>query len=136
MFDSDTVRLRPHHLLCSRGFRGYGYGDAFVERFASVLAALRRPGVTVAVVEGADDICAACPHCGGGSCDKSDGTPGFDLAAAALLGVEPGGEHSWPDLVKLLESITPEDIRRTCAGCGWLPYGYCTEAYDIDTPNT
>ena len=61
----DPLRYRPHHFLCSLGFEGKGYSDAFTANMdAIVMGRLRASGgdaIEIRVVGAADDICGPCP---------------------------------------------------------------------------
>ena len=54
--------LRGHHLLCLKGFQGYGYDDAFVENMADVNSKRKLNQTTITLTNCADDICKACPN--------------------------------------------------------------------------
>ena len=42
------IVLRPHHLLCTQGYSGHGYDDAFVEHMNDVVHQLREvPGTRI-----------------------------------------------------------------------------------------
>ena len=36
-----SIVLRPHHLLCTQGYSGHGYSEAFVEHMNDVVHQLR-----------------------------------------------------------------------------------------------
>jgi hypothetical protein len=51
------MKLRPHHLLCTQGYSGRGYNDAFVENLNAVTAYLRSgDNASITLVCGTDDI--------------------------------------------------------------------------------
>jgi len=31
-----TIKLRPHHLLCTKGYGGMGYSEGFVENMTAI----------------------------------------------------------------------------------------------------
>ena len=63
--DKPIVRYRPHHFLCSLGFEGKGYSEAFTANMAAiVMGRLRAAGGDATLIEvtpATDDICAPCP---------------------------------------------------------------------------
>lgn len=107
------IRLRPHHLLCIRGFRGKGYSEAFIRNMSEIVANLNEAagqtdateyredyGLTsnpacrgdsslnVMIVFGADDICRCCPHLTDeGVCDQDEKVSAYDRRAAEVLGL-------------------------------------------------
>ena len=72
-----TLSLRAHHLLCVFGFRGLGYGPAFVTNMRHTVERFFGDGaVEVVLVSGCDDVCAACPHALRGQCSAEQGGDG------------------------------------------------------------
>jgi hypothetical protein len=72
---SDTpIRFRPHHFLCSLGFQGKVYSDAFSANMtAIVIGQLRTPSgdeMQIEVVPATDDICTPCPKRCGDLCEN------------------------------------------------------------------
>lgn len=58
------MELRPHHLLCTRAFKGFGYSPEFVRNMYHVISDIKTSG-KVTLVKGCDSICAKCPkRCG------------------------------------------------------------------------
>lgn len=101
----DTVRLRPHHLLCVQEFEGLGYSDDFVENMERVVdAALGDAGVEV--VEGEDDVCAACDE----KCDESD----VSRRDSAVLEVLP------EPTLEAARDLPVDAVREICSGCSWF----------------
>ncbi|MBI5231717.1 MAG: DUF1284 domain-containing protein [Coriobacteriales bacterium] len=120
------VRLRGHHLICLQFFRGEGYSEDFVENLTAALSRLENEPATV--VEGADDVCAACPSLSADGLCVSDEAGGEDeirlLDALALegLGVGPGDEVRMTEV----RTVLAEDGKLVarwrsvaCEGCEW-----------------
>ena len=61
--------LRGHHLLCLKGFQGYGYDENFTRNMTEVNIKRKRENVTVSLVASPDDICCACPNLKDGICE-------------------------------------------------------------------
>ena len=58
-----SIKLRPHHLLCTQGYSGKGYSKEFVENMDEVVKRLRTEEATeVTIVFSTDDLCAQCPN--------------------------------------------------------------------------
>jgi len=121
--------LRAHHLLCLQGFRGLGYSPAFVENMAAVHRQLFSEQETlVLLTNGADVICAACPHLDErGACAR--GAPETrDDAVLQALGVQAERRDTWRAwLDRLAARLDEATFERVCAGCAWLDLGYCRE---------
>ena len=57
------IVLRPHHLLCTQGYSGHGYDDAFVEHMNDVVHQLREvPGTRIHLTFSTDTLCSCCPN--------------------------------------------------------------------------
>lgn len=117
-------RLRPHHFICLQFYRGEGYDQDFIDSLNTLLAyAAARPAV---VVEGADDVCAACPHLAEDSrCESPDAGEDeiarIDAIALALLGVSSGDQLSLPEAERRLRlgSAMQRWREQACSGCAW-----------------
>jgi len=130
---AEPVRYRPHHFLCSLGFQGKGYSEAFAANMATiVMGRLRAAGGmdTVIEVTGAtDDICAPCPKKRGLACTSQAKITRLDTAHAAALGLAPGDRITWGQaLARIRAQVRPGDLARLCAGCDWLQDGMCETA--------
>jgi len=125
---SCMIRLRGHHLICLHFYRGEGYSREFVENLENVV---RRAsdGEEIEVVEGADDICRACPTVQDGKCMAVPGADEkirkMDAEAAAYLGVAFRSKVRWPDVKAEVMAAPKEWLAAFCAGCDWK--GTCAE---------
>ena len=128
-----TLSLRAHHLLCVFGFRGLGYGPAFVTNMRHTVERFFGDGaVEVVLVSGCDDVCAACPHALRGQCSAEQGGDGAvrtrDAEVLRRLGLSEGCRMDSSSLAQLVvDRIAPEQLSTICAGCPWLDAGYCQE---------
>jgi len=116
------IRLRGHHLICLHFYRGEGYSREFVENLESVMRRVTE-GEEIKVVEGADDICRACPAL---QEEKCVATPGADIEiremdaeAAAHLGVEVGSKVLWQEMKAKVMATPKEWLAAFCEGCDW-----------------
>lgn len=129
---AQRLRFRPHHFLCSLGFEGMGYSDAFTANMAAiVLGRLRAPGGTAALIEvttKADDICAPCPARRGTGCQSSERIAALDAAHGAALALNEGDVLSWGEALLRMRALPPEALDDICAGCRWLEAGMCRAA--------
>ena len=128
-----VVRLRPHHLLCSLGFRGKGRADRFTANMATIVnGRLRAPDGGRTVIEIApatDDICTPCPRRRGTRCTEQVRIAALDARHAARLGLVPGDRLSWAAaLRRIRQRVNPDDLDLLCRGCAWLPLGLCKAA--------
>lgn len=127
------LQFRPHHFLCSLGFRGAGYSEAFTENMTGiVMGRLRADGgdaVEIEVIGATDDICGPCPKRRGDLCTNQENIAKLDLQHSKRLGVRPGDRLTWGQAKARIRSLVqPGDLAQVCEGCQWLDYGYCEES--------
>ena len=120
--DMREVRLRHHHLLCTRSFGGRGYDYRFVANMEEVVSRLRSPdGLVVHLATSCDDICSQCPNAVSGLCKDQESVMEKDRSAALFLGLpEEGRFPAGPLLRKVEERLRAlDDIRLVCGECEW-----------------
>ncbi|NLX46559.1 MAG: DUF1284 domain-containing protein [Euryarchaeota archaeon] len=122
------VRLRHHHLLCTRTFGGRGYDHRFVANMEEVVSKLRSPdGLVVRLCASCDDICSQCPNAVRGSCKDHGSVMEKDRAAALFLGLPEEALLPAGPLLELARErmLGLDDIRQVCGDCEWA--GLCNE---------
>ena len=135
---AEGLKLRGHHLLCVFGFDGLGYDRRFVRNMHAITRAFfSQADRSVLVVEGCDDICAACPRMDSGGCAR----PGEgivaerDRAVLARLDLKVGSRYRAAALVRAVVSrVRPEALDAICEGCEWLAGGYCRDGIERRAP--
>jgi uncharacterized protein len=128
-----AIRYRPHHFLCSLGFEGKGYSEAFTANMSAiVMGRLRAPDGDTAVIEvtaGLDDICAPCPKNRGHACEVQARIDRLDAAHAEALGLRAGDRLTWGEAKgRIRTEVPPGSLAGLCAGCEWEPFGMCEAA--------
>ena len=66
------IEMRPHHLLCLPGYKGYGYDKKHSNSWDRVSKSLKEyPDMRVKIVSGKDTLCTTCPNDGskGSTCN-------------------------------------------------------------------
>ena len=114
--------LRGHHLLCLKGFQGYGYSDDFVSNMTEINSARKLKSTTVTLTDCPDDICRACPNLKGNLCENEEQNRKIgqmDNAVLKRLGGE--SEHDSVELFEKVDLIfsTKESLREICSNCMW-----------------
>jgi len=79
-----------------------------------------------------DVICEACPHLEAGECrlgpKAETRARRRDLAVLRAIGAVPGARLTAGTIYHRVGlAISPERMRRICAGCEWRELGYCAE---------
>ena len=120
----EILNLRPHHLLCTRAFKGKGYSPAFVENMQRVINRLKT-GCDITLITGVDDICTPCPERIGNHCRSEARVTGFDEAVLSQLGLE-RKTYAYTEIDRILESRLTEPVYEyICRGCEWKQTGIC-----------
>ncbi|MEM9584913.1 MAG: DUF1284 domain-containing protein [Pseudomonadota bacterium] len=127
------IRYRPHHFLCSLGFEGKGYSNAFTQNMAAIVQGqLRAAGGEDCMIEvtlSTDDICSPCPKRRGVLCRAQSKIARLDRAHARALELIPGEQLSWGEaLSRIKAQVKPGDLAQLCRGCSWLKLGLCEDA--------
>lgn len=123
--DSDTIRIRAHHLLCIQGFQGKGYSAQFVENMRQKIDFLHNnSSKKIRVIDEWDDICASCPHLEENICSESPGAENkiknMDIMAMSVLGLECGQEYFFENILdRIRENINLSHLKQICGSCSW-----------------
>ena len=114
--------LRGHHLLCLKGFQGYGYDEAFTENMTEVNSIRKQKDTTVSLTSAPDDICSSCPNLKNGICENSrqnERIVGMDLEVLNKL--DDRKEYNSVELFTEVDEIfnTKESVSKICFNCLW-----------------
>ena len=128
------LEFRPHHFMCTLGFEGKGYSEAFVKNYQAIADSLRlnppEGGKTqIRVARNVDSICGPCPHRRGEVCETETKIQKLDQAHAKILDLKPGDVLSWDDAQDRIASrMTLEAFDQACGPCSWKAMGVCETA--------
>lgn len=114
-------KLRPHHGLCTAFFCGHGYSDVFTRNMREKLRLFGQTDPWIMLTDGADCLCAACPHNLPGHCEDTEKVHAYDQAVLAHLGLQTGAVLRWEAFCRLVDTriLAPESWRRSAAtACG------------------
>lgn len=125
--------FRPHHFLCTLGFKGKGYSPKFVDNFQAIADSLGEQGgddVVIQVTGESDSICKACPHQLGPICGShNELIISLDKRHGGALNLKPGDKITWGQAKKLIASnLNEETFNEICEGCSWKNLGVCLDA--------
>jgi hypothetical protein len=116
------LTLRGHHLLCLKGFQGYGYDEGFVENMTSVNSKRKLPQTTISICDCADDICSKCPNLIDGICEnESQNERIVSMDREVVKKLDGKDEHNSIELFNEMDEIfnTKESVREICFNCKW-----------------
>ncbi len=127
------INYRPHHFLCSIGWKGMGYSPAFNKNMDFIVnEQLKSPGgdeVLLKVVKFTDDLCSPCPHKRDSLCSKQQTIETLDNAHSKKLNLFSGEILSWREAKqRIVKNVQPKDLDDICQGCQWLEYGVCKQS--------
>lgn len=130
---SSSITFRPHHFLCSLGYQGKGYDDAFTANMDRIVTeGLHQDGgddIAITVTRQADSICGPCPHRRGQGCASQDQIDKLDARHAERLDLFDGETLTWGAAKERIAAVVNKgDLSQLCEGCQWLELGLCEDA--------
>lgn len=114
--------LRGHHLLCLKGFQGYGYDDDFVENMIDINSKRKLDTTTVCVVNSPDDICRSCPNLKNGICEnESKNEMIVNMDNEVLKKIDSTKEYNSIELFIQIDEIfnSVNSVSEICFNCMW-----------------
>ena len=114
--------LRGHHLLCLKGFQGYGYDDDFVKNMTHINTIRKENTTTISLADTCDDICKACPKLNGTLCENENQNRKIvEMDNEVLKNLDITKEYDAFELFEIVDSIfdTKESVSGICSNCMW-----------------
>ncbi|WP_029324377.1 DUF1284 domain-containing protein [Butyrivibrio sp. AE3004] len=127
MTEEKIINLRPHHLLCTQGYSGKGYNEAFVLNMTMITKRMRtEPDLKVRIVFSTDDLCTYCPRKRGeGICADDAKVLVFDKGVKDLLDLEEN-EYSYQELIhEIHDKMDSSKMKQICGICEWYHMSAC-----------
>ncbi|MGN0177453.1 DUF1284 domain-containing protein [Methanobrevibacter sp.] len=113
--------LRGHHLLCLKGFQGYGYDEKFTKNLTNVNLKRKSPDTIIQLTNTPDDICKDCPNLKNNVCiDKIQNERIVFMDNEVLKHLDKK-EYNSVELFEEINTIfnTKESISEICFKCMW-----------------
>lgn len=123
------IRIRPHHLLCMKGFRGKGYSGEFIQNMYRVIADIRgNNDIEIELRLGLDAICKCCPNVEESTkCKAHDKVNHLDSRILEVLNILEG-TYKYREIDDTLRKVlTLRKFKEICEKCSWYSLGYCEE---------
>ena len=117
-----NLKLRGHHLLCLKGFQGYGYDENFVRNMKYINSKRKDNSTTITLLDCPDDICASCPNLKNNVCeDETQNERIIAMEREVLKKFDVKKEHNSIELFKKVDEIfnTTESVSKICYECMW-----------------
>ena len=113
-----TYKIRAHHGMCLTFFQGKGYSGDFVENMGAMKKILEQNPL-IRLVEGYDDVCAACPNKLAETCAEKASR--YDREVLRRCGLSVGERLPYREFSrKVIETILRPGVRaEICGDCQW-----------------
>lgn len=114
--------LRGHHLLCLKGFQGYGYDQDFVKNMTDINTKRKLDTTTIKLTNSSDDICKNCPKLESNLCENENQNKRIvEMDNEVLRNLNVSKEYNAVELFKKVDSIfnTKESVSKICSNCMW-----------------
>ena len=114
--------LRGHHLLCLKGFQGYGYDEDFVRNMTDINTKRKLKTTTISLTNSCDDICKACPKLEDGLCEnEAQNERIVAMDDEVLKKFDISKEYGAVELFENVDSLfnTKESVCEICSNCMW-----------------
>nr|WP_294998131.1 DUF1284 domain-containing protein [uncultured Methanobrevibacter sp.] len=114
--------LRGHHLLCLKGFQGYGYDENFTKNMTKVNSLRKRDTTIISLTNQPDDICKNCPNLKNDICETSLQNKKITcMDNEVLKKLDSNKEYKSVELFKKIDEIfsTKESVEKICFECKW-----------------
>lgn len=114
--------LRGHHLLCLKGFQGYGYSEEFTQNMTEVNKLRKSENTKVTLTNTPDDICRACPNLKDNMCqDQKQNNLIVQMDNEVLKKLDTSKEYNAVELFDKIDSIfnSRKSVREICFECMW-----------------
>ena len=114
--------LRGHHLLCLKGFQGYGYDENFTENMTDINEKRKLPDTQVSLTNSPDDICKACPNLKDNTCgNELQNERIVNMDNEVLKKLDVSKEHNSLELFEKIDEIfnNEESVSNICFNCMW-----------------
>ena len=117
-----TLILRGHHLLCLKGFQGYGYSEDFVKNMINVNNLRKNKNTDIVLVDNPDDICKACPNLKNNIYkNKSQNEKIIMMDNEVLSKLNSKKIYNSKELFEKIDFLfnTKESVDKICPKCNW-----------------
>lgn len=113
-----VYKIRAHHGMCLSFFQGKGYSGEFVENMSRMKAILAE-NPEIILMDGPDDICAACPNRQTETCAEKASR--YDREVLRRCGLSVGEWLPYREFSrKVIETILRPGVRaEICGDCQW-----------------
>lgn len=118
----ETIKIRPHHLLCLQFYVGRGYNENFVNNLNDIISNLNSNNYEIILVDGNDDICKCCPNLINNVCKDINKVKEYDKNILNLshLDYKQYKYDKVKDIIKRNIIDANINLNIICKNCCWL----------------
>ena len=116
------LTLRGHHLLCLKGFQGYGYSEYFTKNMTEINYLRKQNSTTISITNSPDDICKSCPNLKKGICENIEQNERIiEMDNQVLNKIDSAVEYNATELFEKTDLIfnSKESVSKICSKCIW-----------------
>ena len=117
-----TLILRGHHLLCLKGYQGYGYDEDFVKNMSVINNLRKNEDTNIIIVNKPDDICKICPNLKNNICEnQSQNKRIIKKDNEVLSKLESKRIYNSKELFEEIDFLfnTKKSVDKICLKCNW-----------------
>lgn len=116
------IILRGHHLLCLKGFQGYGYSEEFVENMIKINSLRKSDKTIISLTDSPDDICKSCPNLKNNICENLTQNQNIvDMDNEVLSKINRNIDYNAVELFEKIDHIfnSKKSVNNICSNCKW-----------------
>lgn len=114
--------LRGHHLLCLKGFQGYGYDESFTKNMTEINNIRKQSQTSIVLTNSPDDICKCCHNLTDNLCkNQLHNKMIVQMDDEVLKKLDMSKEQNSIELFEKIDLIfdTEESVSKICFNCLW-----------------
>ena len=122
------LKIRPHHILCMKAYRGKGYSEEFNNNMKMIIESIKGENESIQIVLGIDDICDKCPHnVQNIKCESEDKVNRMDDKICKYFNIKED-TYDYNNLIEeVYIKINEEQIDDICSDCEWYNVANCKQ---------
>ena len=116
------LTLRGHHLLCLKGFQGYGYSEDFTKNMTEINYLRKQNSTTISITNSSDEIWKSCPNLKKGICENIEQNERIiEMDNQVLNKIDSAVEYNATELFEKTDLIfnSKESVSKICSKCIW-----------------
>jgi len=128
------IELRGHHILCVKGYTGWGGSPQFFDTMTHIVHELMaKPDARFILVDSVDDICKPCEWAVDGTCVHANPPKVQDDKVIKYFNLAVDKKYSYSELAKIIESKINQEIFMDICGACSEKIEICKRAWGINS---